>query len=106
MNLPRSWRGLILVCLLASASLALETEVDDSNTESPINETESPNTETESPNTETETETRTLLKGKNETDLLIEEHANSTELSRESRKIESVSSGTYNCKSIIFILNF
>jgi hypothetical protein len=99
MNLPRSWRGLILVCLLASASLALETEVDDSNTESPINETESPNTETE-------TETKTLLKGKNETDLLIEEHANSTELSRESRKIESVSSGTYNCKIIIFILNF
>jgi hypothetical protein len=90
MNLPRSWRGLILVCLLASASLALETEADDSNTESPINETESPNTEF--PNTETET--KTLLKGKNETDLLIEEHANSTELSRESRKIESVSSGT------------
>jgi hypothetical protein len=91
MNLPRSWRGLILVCLLASASLALETEVDDSNTESPINETESPNTEFP----KTETETKTLLKGKNETDLLIEEHANSTELSRESRKIESVSSGTY-----------
>ena len=90
MNLPRSWRGLILVCLLASASLALETEVDDSNTESPINETESPNTEFP----KTETETKTLLKGKNETDLLIEEHANSTELSRESRKIESVSSGT------------
>jgi hypothetical protein len=102
MNLPRSWRGLILVCLLASASLALETEVDDSNTESPINETESPNTEFP----KTETETKTLLKGKNETDLLIEEHANSTELSRESRKIESVSSGTYNCKIIIFILNF
>ena len=86
-----------MVCLLASASLALETEVDDSNTESPINETESPNTETE---------TKTLLKGKNETDLLIEEHANSTELSRESRKIESVSSGTYSSESIIFILNF
>ena len=85
MNLPSSWRGLLLVCLLASTSFALESEVEDSNTESPLTETE----------IKTEPKTEILLKGKNETDLLIEEHSNSTELSRESRKIETDSSGKF-----------